>query len=382
VVYVDLAIVHPFLYTKGGAEKVVLEIARHFRAKVFCSRYAPEGTFPEFRDVEVEVLKSKVSSLVPSFLPVRVRDAVMAGFKFYKKKLDGFDVINAQGTPSEWIRNRNSPVVWYCHSPNREAFDLYQWRMSQRRLHQKALYWSVLQPYRLIERKIVPKIEHVFANSVNTQNRLKKYLNRDSTVLNPCVDIKEFRAGGYEKYFFYPSRIAPEKRFEYAIKAFKAFKKDNKGWRLVVAGALFKERSEHVAYYEKIKKMLGSDGEILLDVPREKMVELFSNCTGVLYTPVNEDFGIVPLEALASYKPCIAVNEGGPKEVIQDGVNGFLVNCEDAMAGKMSLLAGNPNLAEKMGKQGRKHVEENYSWKTFMKKFDVQLRKVAKGGKS
>jgi len=374
----ELAVVHPFLYTKGGAEKVVLEIARHFDAKVFCSRYSPENTFPEFKDVEVEVLKSRISKLVPNILPVRVRDAMTAGFKFYNRKLDDFDVVNAQGTPSEWIRNRNSPVVWYCHSPNREAFDLYQWRMSQRKMHQKALYWSVLHPYRLIERSIVPKIEYVFANSGNTQSRLKKYLSRESTVLNPCVDVEEFKSGSYEKYFFYPSRIAPEKRFEYAIKAFKEFKRSHKDWNLVIAGALLKERNEHVAYYEKVKKMLGSDGKILLDVSREKMVELFSDCTAVLYTPVNEDFGIVPLEALASYKPCIAVNEGGPKEVIQNNENGFLVNSEEEMAGKMRLLASNPNLAEKMGKSGRKHVEKNFSWNHFFKVFGDTCKDVLK----
>ncbi|MFH1125996.1 MAG: glycosyltransferase, partial [Candidatus Altiarchaeota archaeon] len=259
----DLAIVHPFLYTRGGAERVVLEIARHFNAKIFCSRYAPEDTFPEFKNLDVEVLKSRVSSVVPSVLPVRVRDAVVAGFKFYNKKLGDFDVINAHGTPSEWIRRRNSPVVWYCHTPNREAFDLYQWRMSKRRLHQKALYWSMIQPYRLIEYSIVPKVEFIFANSVNTQLRLRKYLNRESAVLSPCTDYKDFHSETYGKYFFYPSRIAPEKRFEYAIRAFKIFRKRHRDWRLVIAGALFKERREHVEYYEKIRNMLGGYGELL-----------------------------------------------------------------------------------------------------------------------
>jgi alpha-1,3/alpha-1,6-mannosyltransferase len=149
-------------------------------------------------------------------------------------------------------------------------------------------------------------------------------------------------------------------------------------WKLVIAGALMKERSEHVAYYEKIKKMLGSDGEILLDIDHKKLIELFSNCTAVLYTPVNEDFGIVPLEAMASYKPCIAVNEGGPREVIKDGETGFLVNSEGEMTEKMKLLASNLDLAEGMGKKGRKHVEKNYSWKAFMEKFGKACKQVSR----
>jgi glycosyltransferase involved in cell wall biosynthesis len=265
-----------------------------------------------------------------------------------------------------------------CHTPNREAFDLYEWRMSKRSFHQKALYWSMLQPYRIIEHNIVPKIEYIFANSANTQERIRTYLHRDSTVLNPCVDYKEFRTEDYEKYFFYPSRIAPEKRFEYAISAFKEFKKKNKTWKLVIAGALMKERKEHVEYYHRIKDMLGGDGEIIIDVPHKKLIDLFSRCYSVLYTPVNEDFGIVPLEALASYKPCIAVNEGGPREVIKNGETGFLVDSEKEMAEKMMEISSNKSLAEKMGKKGRKHVEKNYSWTVFMKRFGEQLKAVSR----
>jgi glycosyltransferase involved in cell wall biosynthesis len=365
------------LYTKGGAEKVVLEIARHFNAKVFCSRYAPEDTFPEFKELDVEVLRSRVSSIIPAALPVRVRDAVVAGYKFYNKRLGDFDVFNAHGTPSEWVRNRNSPVLWYCYTPNREAFDLYRWRMSRRRLHQKALYWSMLQPYRLIESRVVPKIESIFTMCVNTQARIRRYLNRESEILSPCVNVEEFKPGGYEKYFFYPSRITPEKRFEYAIIAFKEFKKTHADWKLIIAGALFKERREHVAYYQKIKKMLADDGEIQLDIPREKLVELYSNCNSVLYTPINEDFGIVPLEAMASHKPCIAVNEGGPKEVILDQKTGYLINSEEEMTKKMDLLASDTSLAKKMGNAGRKHVEKNYSWKHFFSVFGDACKKVA-----
>jgi glycosyltransferase involved in cell wall biosynthesis len=372
----DLAVAHPFLYTRGGAERVVLEIARHFEAKIFCSRFAPENTFPEFRELDVEVLKTRASVAVPSFLPVRVRDAVEAGFKFYNRRLGDFDVVNAHGTPSEWVRHRNGPVVWYCHSPNREAFDLYKWRMSKRRLHQKALYWSMVQPYRIIESRVVPKIEHVFANSNNTRQRLKTYLNRDAVVLNPCVNPDDFKAGDYGKYFFYPSRIAPEKRFEYAIKAFRGFKKKHPGWRLVIAGALMRERSEHVAYAAEVKRMLGGDGEMILDVSHERLIELFSGCSAVLYTPVNEDFGIVPLEALASSKPCIAVNEGGPREVILDNVNGFLVNSEEETAGRMALLADSRGLAKQMGVSGRKHVEKNFSWKHFFDVFEEACKSV------
>jgi glycosyltransferase involved in cell wall biosynthesis len=371
-----LAIAHPFLKLRGGAERVVLKIAQHFDAKVYCSIYEPQNTFPEFRDVDVEVIGSGLRTTA-SLLPARVGNAAVAGEQFYFKKLDNYDVVNAQGTPSEWIRNRNSPVVWYCFSPNREAFDLYEWRMQRRNPLEKALYWSFLQPYRKIEISVVPKIEHIFAISSNVQERIRKYLGRESEILMPGVEYERFHAGEFERYFFYPSRIAPEKNFEMAIEAFKRFRSKHKDWKFVIAGSLDRNRQEHVAYYNKIKEMLGKDGKIMLNLSTEKMVNLYSNCFCVLYTPVNEDYGLIPLEAFASSKPCIAINQGGPKELVKEGV-GYLVNDVGGMVSKMEHLSGRAAEAEKMGKTARKYVEKQFSWKQFLKRFGEVCLKLSK----
>jgi len=371
-----LAIAHPFLRLRGGAERVVLKIAQHFDAKVYCSIYEPENTFQEFKNVEIEVMGNRLRPLA-SLLPARVGSAAVAGQQFYFRELDDYDVVNAQGTPSEWIRNMNSPVVWYCFSPNREAFDLYEWRMRRRNILQKALYWSFMQPYRRIEFSVVPRIEHIFAISRNVQDRIKKYLGRESEVLMPGVEYENFHAGDYEKYFFYPSRIAPEKNFEMAIEGFKKFRKGHKDWKFIIAGTLDRKRGEHVAYYNKIRGMLGGDGEIMLDLPTERIVELYSNCFCVLYTPVNEDYGLIPLEAFASSKTCIAVNQAGPTELVRKGV-GYLVNDIDEMVKRMDYLAEHKDAAEKLGRAARKYVEREFSWGKFLERFEEVCLKLSK----
>jgi len=377
-----LVVCHPFLYAKGGAERVVLKIAQHFNAKIYCALYEPEKTFPEFKDCDIEVMKTRFFRYMPRQVPIRIRHAVAAGRIFYHKVLPGdYDVINAQGTPSEWIRHYNSPVVWYCHSPNREAFDLYDFRMTGRGLHEKALYWACIRAYRYFENKTVPKIEHIFANSANTQWRLKNYLGADSEVLHPGVDAGEFRCDAYEHFFLCPSRITPEKRFEYLIDAFREFKKMNgkfRNWKLVIAGALFADRPEHAAYYEWVKRYLGNDGRILIDLPHEDLVSLYAKCYSVLYAPINEDFGLVPLEAMAGSKPVIAVNEGGPREVVEEGRTGFLVNSPHEMAERMAHLAERPELAEEMGKTGRRRVEERFAWERFLKRFGETCERAKK----
>ena len=81
---------------------------------------------------------------------------------------------------------------------------------------------------------------------------------------------------------------------------------------------------------------------------------------------------------MASSKPVISVNEGGPTETILEGKTGFLVNSPEEMAERMAYLAEHPSDAEAIGKKGRRRVEENYSWKSFFKKFDKALESTIK----
>lgn len=369
-----LVVVTPFLESRGGLERVVLKIAQHFDARVHCIGYNPEKTFSEFSDLDIDVAKPGTLGKLP--LGKRVSGAIEAGNYFWNLKLEDYDVINAHQTPSEWLRNRNSPMIWYCHTPNREAFDLYDWRMKRRNPLQKAVFWASIQAFKHFEFRVVPTIEYIFTNSLNSQARIKKYLKRESEVLYPGVEYEKFSCKGYEQFFFYPSRIAPEKELEYAIEAFKLFSKMVPGWKLVIAGSL-SDRPEHQAYLKRIKMMCDQNITITTNITNEELLDYYARCYAVLYTPINEDFGLVPLEALAACKPCIARKEGGPRETIIDGKDGFLISTPAEMAGKMELLTKNPEQCEKMGRAGRKKVEEKFGWDLFLKRFEKKAKELA-----
>lgn len=352
-----LIITTPFLETRGGMERVILQIAQRFGARIHCLSYDEKNSFPDFSKLDIDVAKPSLLHSLP--FGRRVSTAIEAGYHFYNTKLEDYDLINAHQTPSEWIRNRNSPVIWYCHTPNREAFDLYEWRMKRRSLPSKAVFWSSIQAFKFFEYRTVPRLEHIFTNSLNSQKRIRKYLHRSSEVLHPGVDTGKFSCKGYEDFFFYPSRIAPEKEIEYAIEAFKIFKKRADGWgpeagnwKLLIAGALSR-RPEHVGYHKKLKAMCDDSIKIETNVGDWQLRDLYARCRAVLYTPVNEDYGLVPLEAMASSKPCIARNEGGPKETVMDGTDGYLVDSIWDMAGRMEKLAKDEQLCASMGKAGR-----------------------------
>ena len=156
-----LLIVTPFLETKGGMERVVLKIAEEFKATIHCLNYEPEGTFEEFKKIEIQKHGNKTLSKLP--LGRRVATAIEAGNYFYNTKFDdgGYDVINAQQTPSEWIRNKNPRVIWYCHTHNREAFDLYEWRMKRRNPISKLFFQASIDSFKRFEFKTVQNRIHI-----------------------------------------------------------------------------------------------------------------------------------------------------------------------------------------------------------------------------
>ena len=88
----------------------------------------------------------------------------------------------------------------------------------------------------------------------------------------------------------------------------------------------------------------------------------------MLFAGIDEDFGLVMLEAMASEKPVIAVNTGGPTEIVIDAYTGFLVDTPNDMALKMEILSRDLNLVKKMGERGKIIVKEKYSDEIFTKR--------------
>ena len=132
-----MAIVTPFLEHFGGLERVILKIAEHYNADIYCMSYNEENTFDGFRKINIYENKSLISSIPPH----RVFSAIDAAKYFYTLRLDGYDIINAHQSPSEWVAKNNDNVLHYCHAPNREVYDLYNWRMSKRNILQKVVFY-------------------------------------------------------------------------------------------------------------------------------------------------------------------------------------------------------------------------------------------------
>lgn len=375
-----LAIAQSNLTLKGGAERILLKIAQHYKAPIYVAEYNNEDTFPEFLDMDIRVIKNNgISSKLPYG---RISQGLNYGLAFYNLSLgDEFDVINAHMAPSHWVRNKNERVLWYCHTPLRDIYDLYHYRMSLRKLHMRPIYMTGAAAVKSIDQGVVKKIRYIVANSNNIKTRIEKYYKRDdAAVLGGAVDFKKFSNQGDDKYFFYPSRISPNKRQDYALEAFRIFSSHVRGYKLIIAGAVSKDKF-YYDYYRQMVEMGEKMGKVVFMTapPTDSgIIDLYSRSTAVLYPPVNEDYGLVPLEAMASSKPIIAINEGGPKETIKQNKTGMLVSTPAEMARAMEKIAKNSELAARMGKAGRKYVEKEHSWEKFFKEFDRYVKLTAK----
>lgn len=373
-----LLIIQPYLNIKGGVERVILEIAKHYDATIYTTEYDKAATFEGFKDTDIKIVGKDVP--LADRLPYRASQGLRYGYNFYNLKIkDDYDVANPHISPSEWIRHKNEHVLWYCHTPPREVYDLYAVRMMQRSYKEKMLYAAMTGAYKIVAKNIVKNIEEVAANSQVTRQRIKKYYSKESTVINPGIDYERFSEGGDDKYFVYPSRFVVNKRQEYVINAFKEYvKKTKSNHSLILAGTLSKD-PEHIRYMQRLKNLAGSAKIRFMPNPSDKkLAELYSRSTAVLFAAINEDFGIVPLEGMASSKPVISVNEGGPTETILNRKTGFLVNSYSEMAERMQQVVDNPSMAKRMGKAGRNRIISHYSWQSFFYEFDRLAKSAAK----
>lgn len=202
------------------------------------------------------------------------------------------------------------------------------------------------------------------------RKRLKEYMQFDSDILYGAIDTRKYQDQRYDHYFICVSRIIRMKRQDFVLKAFEIFYKKNKGFKLIfVSPDLI--RQEQRDFFTELKEeaqnlYLPVDFEFSLS--ERELIDKYSNAYCSLFAGENEDFGLVILEAMASAKPVISVNSGAPVEMINHGIDGFLVNSIEEMANRMLQLASDIDLVRKMGKQGQIKARSDFDYTKLIRK--------------
>jgi glycosyltransferase involved in cell wall biosynthesis len=152
------------------------------------------------------------------------------------------------------------------------------------------------------------------------RSQIERFYGLESTVVYPPIDTSKYYYNSPEDYWLSVNRISPAKRIREQILAFSDTEE-----KLIIAGSV---DSVFEKYSEEIKSLIQENDnvELIGFVSDAELRDLYANSKGVIHIPQYEDFGIVPVEAMASGKPVIGSAEGGLLETIIDGRTGWLID--------------------------------------------------------
>ena len=306
-----IAIVCDWLTVYGGAERVVFEMHQLFpKAPIFTTLYDPKSC-KVFAKADV---RESWMGKVPF-----ARRFHRLFFPFMPRIFEGMDlsefdlVLTSSHAAAQGIITKPETLhVCYCHSPAR-----YLWDHSHEYLNRykafkpfKWIYGPILHKVRRWDRLAAERVDRFIANSHFVAKRIQKFYRKEAFVIHPPVDLSVFELETRkEDHFLAVGRLVSSKHFDLVV---DAFNENGKKLRIVGEGP---EKANLMAKAQKNVEFLGrlSDEELKREYQTARAL-IFPQC---------EDFGIVPLEAMACGTPVLAFEAGGALETVQAGTSGL-----------------------------------------------------------
>jgi glycosyltransferase involved in cell wall biosynthesis len=310
---IKVAIAHDYLTQRGGAEKVVLAMARAFPdAPIYTTLYDPDGTYPEFRSLDirtsplnkVKFLREHHRAALP-FLPV-ASSAI---------KIDADVVIASSSGWAHGFRTSGAKIV-YCYSPARWLYQRESYLGASSNPLLRAFMTVCAPALKLWDRRAARSASKYFAISSVVEQRIRDTYNRESTILfapqsldasGPAEPVDSL-SGWSDGFYLCVSRLLPYKNVDQVVRAF-----DGLDRRLVVVGTGPQEA--------ELAELSGPNVRMVKNLTDGQMRWLYSNCAGLIAASY-EDFGLTPLEAASYGKPSAVLRWGGFLDTVAENVTG------------------------------------------------------------
>ncbi|MFH0952048.1 MAG: glycosyltransferase [Patescibacteria group bacterium] len=313
-----VALIHEHLAQDGGAENVLRSFQKIYpEAPTYTLVYNKKEANPEFhgKDIRTSFIQRSPWGVRHYRWYLTLMPTAIESFD-----LSSYDVVlsSASAFAKGVITQPHTMHVCYCHSPTR-----YLWTDSHsyvQGLNYSNFIKKFIPPFlsrlRVWDKLAADRPDYYLANSLTVKKRITKYYRRHSDVIHPPVSVEQFTISDkIGNYYLIGGRLVSYKRYDLAVQAFNKL-----GLPLKIYGT--------GPEYKKLKEMAKDNIEFLGQVTNEERKKLYAECIAFIH-PQEEDFGITPLEAMASGRPTIAYAAGGALETILPGITGEYFEDQD-----------------------------------------------------
>lgn len=319
-----VALAHDYLAEYGGAERVLEVLHEIFPDAPLYTAFVDQeklgDNWRRFKNWQIyESWLTKIPFYKKLFSPLRI----FAPSYFHHFDLSSYDLVisstNAYFAKAVKV-NKTQKHFCYCHTPARSLWG-YSTMTDWKKNRLTHVVGSLINHYlRVVDVKVARENVGTFiANSKETQRRIAKFYRLPAKVVYPPINLslpKKLTPQAKRTYYLYVNRLALAKHPELAVKVATQL---HLPLKVVGVGKML----------PKLKETAGETVEFLGFVPDARLRQLYANAKALLYPVEDEDFGIVPIEAMSFGTPVVAHASGGPLETIIDSKNGVLFETLD-----------------------------------------------------
>ncbi len=352
-------VIHDLFQIKGGGERLIQTLCQGTGADLLTAHIG-DDTF-DLSHLPGQVHDLDALSTIHGIKTWRLARA----FKKHQPKHNHYQHVIYSGVASPLAVNQypNAKNIFYCHTPPRFVYDKCEYYAAELNVFKRPLFNALVSWFKPQYETAVKTMDVILTNSNYVKDRIHKALGIDADVIYPPCDTQYFKWKGSGDYYLSLARHDQLKRIDAIIKAFKQMPEK----KLVVAsgGQMTTE----------LKKLASNSPNISFTgwLNEKELLDLLGHCLATIYLPVDEDFGMSPVESMSAGKPVLCSDHGGLLESVVDQETGFYIdnnNLINNLIDTVSRIENNRLVAMRKNCEARAEI---FDTKHFIEQFQQYL---------
>jgi glycosyltransferase involved in cell wall biosynthesis len=318
-----VAIIHYWLVGMRGGERVLERLIKMFpEADIFTNVYVPSAVS---KLIQSKTVKTSFIQRLPGSARHYQKYLPLMPLALEQFDLRGYDlVISSESGPAKGVLAAPDAVhLCYCHSPMRYLWDQYHDYTASSSLAARMVMPWAFHRMRQWDVSCASRVDSFVANSTFIQQRIRRFWSRESEIVHPPVQVDLFKPSAeVGDHYLWVGQMVSYKHADIAVEAFNRL-----GLPLLMVG--------DGDQADALRRRAGPNIRIIPHLSFADLRDAYARCRALVFT-AEEDFGIVPVEAMAAGRPVLAYGRGGARDTVIPQSTGLLFNTQSAEG----LIAG------------------------------------------